>query len=231
MTGEASSRRRAVAIAPSILTADLGHLADEVARVETAGADYVHLDVMDGRFVPNISIGLPVVAAVSRVTQLPRDVHLMIVEPERYVERFVEAGATIVTVQVEASVHLHRTVEQIRAAGASPGVAINPATPLSAVEEILPYVDLILVMSVNPGFGGQAFIPTTIRKIQRLREWIAERGSGPLIEVDGGINAANIRRVVDAGADVIVAGSSVFTPERSVAESIARLRGAIELTG
>ena len=218
---------RRVAIAPSVLTADLVRLADAVAAIEAAGADYVHLDVMDGRFVPNITIGIPVVEAVADVTRLPVDVHLMIVEPERYVDQFVAAGARIVTVHVEASIHLHRTVQRIREAGAQAGVALNPATPLAAIEEILPFVDLVLVMSVNPGFGGQTFIPTSLGKIERLRRMIDERGARAVIQVDGGIKASNIRRVVDAGADIIVAGSAVFTPERPVAEAMALLREAL----
>lgn len=226
MTVEQRAGRR-VAIAPSVLTADLVRLADAIAAIEAAGADYVHLDVMDGRFVPNITIGIPVVEAVADVTRLPVDVHLMIVEPERYVDAFVAAGAQIVTVHVEASVHLHRTVQRIREAGAQAGVAVNPATPLAAIEEILPFVDLVLIMSVNPGFGGQAFIPTALGKIERLRRMIDERGARAVIQVDGGIKASNIRRVVDAGADIIVAGSAVFTPERPVAEAMAALREAV----
>lgn len=218
---------RPTAIAPSILTADLTRLADEVARIEAAGADMLHLDVMDGRFVPNITIGLPVVAALARATSLPVDVHLMIVEPERYVEHFVAAGANYVTVHVEASIHLHRTVEQILAAGAKAGVSLNPATPLVEIEEILPYVDLVLLMSVNPGFGGQTFIPTSLDKIARLRTMIDRTGARAKIQVDGGVNEHTIKAVVEAGADIVVTGSAVFSPERSVAESMAILRAAL----
>lgn len=218
---------RPTAIAPSILTADLTRLADEVARIEAAGADMLHLDVMDGRFVPNITIGLPVVAALARATSLPVDVHLMIVEPERYVEHFVAAGANYVTVHVEASIHLHRTVEQILAAGAKAGVSLNPATPLVEIEEILPYVDLVLLMSVNPGFGGQTFIPTSLDKIARLRAMIDQTGARAKIQVDGGVNEHTIKAVVEAGADIVVTGSAVFSPERSVAESMAILRAAL----
>lgn len=220
--------RRPIALAPSILTADLTRLGEAVQQAEEAGADYLHLDVMDGRFVPNISIGVPVVASVSQVTSLPLDVHLMIVEPERYVEQFVAAGARLVTVHVEASLHLHRTVQRLHELGVLAGVALNPATSLSMIEEILPFADLILVMSVNPGFGGQSFIPTALKKIERLRQMIDESNAKALIEVDGGIKASNIRRIVDAGADVIVAGSAVYAPEHTVAEGIKALRDALE---
>jgi ribulose-phosphate 3-epimerase len=200
-----------VKVAPSILSADFGRLADEVRAIERAGADLVHVDVMDGRFVPNITIGPIVVEAVKRATALPLDVHLMIVEPERYVGDFARAGASIITVHQEACPHLHRTLQQIRAAGVRPGVVLNPSTPLSAIEEVLGDVDLVLVMSVNPGFGGQAFIPSTVDKVRRLRAMLDARGLGHVdVEVDGGINADTARQVVAAGASVLVAGNAVF---------------------
>ncbi|MFN7130776.1 MAG: ribulose-phosphate 3-epimerase [Myxococcales bacterium] len=197
-------------IAPSILSADFGRLAEEVRAIETAGADLVHVDVMDGRFVPNLTIGPVVVEAVKKATRLPLDVHLMIVEPERYVDDFVKAGASRLTVHVEASPHLHRTLQQIRKAGAMPAVSLNPSTPISAVEEVLPDVGMILVMSVNPGFGGQSFIPQSVDKIRRLRRLIDVRGLDVDIEVDGGIKGSNIGEVARAGANVFVAGSAVF---------------------
>lgn len=218
-----------VKIAPSILSADFARLADAVAEAEAAGADWIHVDVMDGHFVPNITIGVPVVAALRRVTRLPLDVHLMIEQPDRYVDAFVDAGADWLTVHQEASVHMHRTVERIRQLGAKPGVSINPATPSSALSEILPYVDMILVMSVNPGFGGQTFIPTSTRKIADLRRELDERGLWPIeLEVDGGISAKTAGEVVAAGATVLVAGAAVFNKAGSVAENIRSLRAAAE---
>lgn len=223
----AESARR-VRIGPSILSADFLRLGEEIAAAEAAGADFIHVDVMDGRFVPNISVGLPVVEAVRGATRLPVDVHLMIVEPERWVERFARAGADLVTVHVEADPHLHRTLRAIAEAGAEPSVVLNPATPLTMLEEVLPIVRQVLVMSVNPGFGGQSFIPATLDKIRRLRDLLAARNPTCLLEVDGGINASNLRRVVDAGADTIVAGSAVFSRDRPVAEAMAALRAAVE---
>ncbi len=199
-----------ILIAPSILSANFGRLADEVSAVERAGADWIHVDVMDGRFVPNITLGPVVVSAVRKASALPLDVHLMIVEPERYVEAFAKAGATSITVHVEACFHLHRTLQQIRDTGARPAVALNPATPLSALEEILPDVEMILLMSVNPGFGGQQFIPEVMDKVRRLRGMVDKRGLSTLIEVDGGVNTENAHALVEAGADVLVAGSAVF---------------------
>src|SRR5690606_7224393 len=179
-------------IAPSILSADFSRLADEIRRIEEGGATVLHVDVMDGRFVPNITIGLPVVRSLRKATKLTIDTHLMIVEPSRYAVQFVEAGADMVSVHVEADVHLHRTLTAIQEAGGKAGIAINPATPLSSLEEALPFADFVLVMSVNPGFGGQAFIPTALDKVRRLRRMIEERGLETRIEVDGGIDAENI---------------------------------------
>jgi ribulose-phosphate 3-epimerase len=199
-----------VKIAPSILSADFGRLADEVKAIEAAGADYVHVDVMDGRFVPNLTIGPLVVEAVKKATSLPLDVHLMIVEPEKYVPDFIKAGAAIVTVHVEVSPHLHRTLQQIRALGAKASVVLNPSTSLTTIEEVLGDVDQVLLMSVNPGFGGQAFIPSTVDKVRRLRAMFDARGLSTDIEVDGGINAETAKLVVAAGANVLVAGNAVF---------------------
>jgi ribulose-phosphate 3-epimerase len=216
-----------VKIAPSILSADFARLADGVAEAEAAGADWIHVDVMDGHFVPNITIGVPVVAALRRVTKLPLDVHLMIEQPERYIDAFADAGADWLTVHQEASVHLHRSIERIRQKEMRPGVSLNPATPLSALTEILPYVDLVLVMSVNPGFGGQRYIPTSTRKIAALRRELDERGLWPIeIEVDGGISADTITEAAAAGATVFVAGAAVFNATDSVAANIERLRSA-----
>jgi ribulose-phosphate 3-epimerase len=200
-----------VKVAPSILSADFGRLADEVRAVEAAGADYIHCDVMDGRFVPNITIGPVVVAAVRKATKLPLDVHLMIVEPEKYIDDFVKAGASVLTVHVETCPHLNRTLQQIRHAGAKPSVVLNPSTPLSAIEEVLGDVEQVLVMSVNPGFGGQSFIASTVDKVKRLRAELQRRGLILVdIEVDGGINPDTAKQVVAAGATVLVAGSAVF---------------------
>ena len=197
-------------IAPSILSADFGRLAEEVQAVERAGADWIHVDVMDGRFVPNITIGPVVVAAVRKATKLPIDVHLMIVEPERYVDDFAHAGADILSVHVETSNHLARTLQHIRSLGKKAGVVLNPHTPPDSVEYVLERADLILVMSVNPGFGGQSFIDTSLDKISRLRSMIDARGLKVHIEVDGGIGLSNVANVVRHGAEWIVAGSAVF---------------------
>ncbi|HEV8140937.1 MAG TPA: ribulose-phosphate 3-epimerase [Pyrinomonadaceae bacterium] len=197
-------------IAPSILSADFARLAEEIEAVERAGASILHVDVMDGRFVPNITIGLPVVKAISRATRLPIDAHLMIVEPGQYAEQFVKAGAQMVSIHIEADPHAHRTLSAIRAAGAQAGIAINPGTSLSAIEESLRFADYVLLMSVNPGFGGQKFIPQSLDKLRRLRRMINERGLRIRIEIDGGIDADNIAEVAAAGAEIIVSGSAIF---------------------
>ncbi len=215
---------KTVKVAPSILSADFGRLADEVRAIEQAGADYVHVDVMDGRFVPNLTIGPLVVEAVRRATTLPLDVHLMIVEPEKYIGDFAKAGANIITVHQETCPHLHRTLQQIRAAGAKPSVVLNPSTPLVTIEEVLTEVDQVLLMSVNPGFGGQSFIEATVDKVKRLRAMLDAKGLGAVdIEVDGGINADTAKRVVAAGASVLVAGNAVFKAP-DYAKAIAALR-------
>ena len=216
-----------VLLGPSILTADFLNLGTQLADAEAAGIDFVHLDVMDGRFVPNITFGLPIIAAVRRATELPIDVHLMIVEPERHVADVIAAGADIVTVQVETCGHLHRTLQQIREAGATASVTMNPGTPLSTIDEVLPFVGQVLVMSVNPGFGGQQLIPSMLDKIRRLRAMLDDRNPSCRLEVDGGIKAANVRRAIDAGVDMVVAGSAIFNGERSVAECVAELRTAM----
>jgi len=197
-------------IAPSILSADFARLAEQIEAVERAGATILHVDVMDGRFVPNITIGLPVVKAISRATRLPIDAHLMIVEPGQYAEQFVKAGAQMVSIHIEADPHAHRTLSAIRAAGAQAGIAINPGTSLSAIEESLKFADYVLLMSVNPGFGGQKFIPESLDKLRRLRRMINEHGLKLRIEIDGGIDADNIAEVAAAGAEIIVSGSAIF---------------------
>lgn len=216
-----------VRIAPSILDSDLARLGDSLAMLESAGADFVHLDVMDGHFVPNISIGVPVVASVRNATSLPLDVHLMIDQPERYVSAFIDAGADILTIHYEASVHPHRALQSVREAGAQAGIALNPGTPVSSVRDVLPLCDLVLLMSVNPGFGGQAFIPQTISRIEELRRLLADREMEPLVEIDGGVNAETAGAAVRAGANVLVAGSAVFKHEEGVEAAIAQLRAAI----
>ncbi len=213
-------------VAPSILAADFARLGEQVQQVEPY-SDALHIDVMDGRFVPNISVGLPVVEAVRSATRLPVDVHLMIVEPERWVERFARAGADLISVHVEADPHLHRTLRAIEEAGARPSVTLNPATPLVLLDEVLPIVRQVLLMSVNPGFGGQSFIPAVLDKIRRLRAALDARNPTCLLEVDGGINSGNLRRIVDAGADTIVAGSAIYSPDQSVADGLAALRAAV----
>lgn len=197
-------------IAPSILSADFTRLGEEIRAVEQAGADWIHFDVMDGRFVPNITIGPMIVEAVKRETSLPVDVHLMIVEPEKYVKGFADAGADLIAVHVETGGHLNRTIQQIKEAGAKAGVALNPSTPVESLSWILEYLDLAVIMSVNPGFGGQKFIPNSLDRIRVLKSMINEKNLSTLIEVDGGVNAKTVAAVAGAGADVLVAGSAVF---------------------
>ena len=215
-----------VKIAPSILSADFSRLGEQVKEAADGGADYIHVDIMDGRFVPNLTIGPEVVRAIRPWTDIPLDVHMMVSEPERFAARFAEAGADIVTVHVEACTHLHRTVQQIAEAGARPGVAINPATPVHAVEEVLGDVAQVLVMSVNPGFGGQAFIESSVDKIARTRSLLERCGADVDLEVDGGINVETAGRAAAAGANVLVAGSAVFNDKTTIADAIAQIRAA-----
>ena len=216
---------RGASILPSILSADFRILGQQIAEVDEAGADGIHVDVMDGRFVPNITIGPLMVEAARRSTELPLDVHLMIVEPERYLEDFAKAGTLLV--HQEACPHLHRTVEQIKSLGGKAGVVLNPATPLATLEEVLPELDQILIMSVNPGFGGQSFIEGSVDKVRRLRRMLDERGLETVIEIDGGVGPDNAARVVAAGATLLVAGSSVYKAPGGAAEGVRRLRASI----
>lgn len=210
-----------IEIAPSILSADFTKLGEDIRAIEAGGAGVLHVDVMDGKFVPNITIGLPVVKSIAKIAKIPIDCHLMIEEPSRYAVQFVEAGAAMVSVHVEADPHLHRTLTAIREAGGKAGIAINPATPLVSLEEALPFADFILIMSVNPGFGGQKFIQTALDKVRRLKMIINDRGLSTKIEIDGGVDATNIAKVVEAGAEIIVAGSAVYgkgEPTKAVQE-------------
>ena len=218
-----------VRIAPSILASDFGRLADQVVEAEEAGVDWIHVDVMDGHFVPNITIGPAITEAVRRATRLPVDVHLMIEAPDRYIQAFADAGADYLTVHQETCPHLHRTIQRIRVAGLRPGVAVNPATPVESVAAILPDIDLLLVMSVNPGFGGQAFIPSALGRLARARELLdACGGEDTALEVDGGIDATTAPGVAGAGADVLVAGSAIYGHPQGVAAGVSAIRDAVE---
>jgi len=224
--GHVMMNGRTIDIAPSILSADFSRLGEEIAAVERGGATILHVDVMDGHFVPNLTLGLPVVKSIAQATELPIDAHLMISEPGRYAQQFVEAGAKMVSVHVEADAHLHRTLASIKSAGAQAGVVLNPATPIESLGEALQFADYVLVMSVNPGFGGQKFIPTSVDKVRRLRRMIEERKLDTRIEIDGGIDLENIASVIAAGAEIIVAGSAIF----GAADPEAAVRGLREAT-
>ncbi|PLS06588.1 ribulose-phosphate 3-epimerase [Neobacillus cucumis] len=213
-----------VKIAPSILSADFSKLGEEIIAVDKAGADYIHIDVMDGHFVPNITIGPLVVEAVRPVTKLPLDVHLMIENPDQYIEAFAKAGADYITVHVEACRHLHRTIQSIKSFGVRAGVVLNPATPVESIQHIIGDIDMVLLMTVNPGFGGQTFIPEVLPKIRRVKEMAEQKGLNIEIEVDGGVNPVTARQCIEAGANVLVAGSAVYNQE-DYKQAISQLRG------
>ena len=214
-------------LAPSILSADFARLGEQVAEATKAGADYIHIDVMDGHFVPNITIGAPVVASLRSWTNLPLDVHLMIEHPEQYISDFANSGANIITVHVEVCPHIHRTIQSIKEFGVGAGVALNPATPLGSIEEIISHADLILVMSVNPGFGGQAFIPETLEKVARLRTMLDDKDLNAELEVDGGITIDNAPGLVKAGASVLAIGNSVFKTKVGISQALQNIREAV----
>ena len=216
-----------VKLAPSILSADFSRLGQQVAEASEAGADYIHLDIMDGRFVPNLTFGPVVIQGLKSYTGLPLDAHLMIVEPERRIGDFIKAGVDHITVHAEACVHLHSVLKEIKDGGCRAGVALNPTTPLTAIEEALPFLDIVLILTVNPGFGGQTLIPEALDKVRRLREITAKRGYKVEIEVDGGINTQTAASAVSAGAHTLVAGSAVFNNRETVAEALAKLRSSL----
>ena len=222
---------RAIRIAPSILSADFARLAEEVACVEEAGADLLHIDVMDGHFVPNLTVGPPIVEALRKVTKLPLDVHLIITNPDAFVAEFANAGADYLTVHVEAAPHLHRTAQAIKERGVKAGVTLNPATSLAAIEEILPDIDLLLIMSVSPGFGGQQFIPWTLAKIARARALLDRAGSDAVLEVDGGVKVDNAATIIEAGADILVSGSAIFSSQDYRATIAAMRRQGASMRG
>ena len=213
-------------IAPSILSADFGYLSEEIKKVEAAGADLIHIDVMDGHFVPNLTLGPPVIEFIRKATSLPLDVHLMIERPERYIDDFVSAGSNILTIHVETSPHLHRTIQQIKEKGILAGVTLNPGTPLASIEEIIGDVDLLLIMSVNPGFGGQSFIPSMLAKIRAARKMIDSKRAKVELEVDGGLKVDNVKQISEAGCDIFVAGSAIFK-SNDYQKTIAAMRQAI----
>ena len=214
-------------IAPSILSADFAHLADEIQKVEEAGADIIHVDVMDGHFVPNLTIGPLIVASIRKITRLPLDVHLMMTNPDAYIPEFVKAGSDYLTVHVETCPHLHRTIQSIKESGVKAGVTLNPSTSLSLIAPILPFADLLLIMSVNPGFGGQTFIPQVLEKVREARRMIDQMGVSVELEVDGGLKVENVKEIATAGADIFVAGSSIFH-SKDYKKTLEMMRQAIE---
>ena len=216
-----------VKLAPSILSADFARLAEQVAEATSAGADYIHIDVMDGHFVPNISIGIPIVASLRPRTNLPLDVHLMIQHPEQYISQFADSGADIITVHVEACSSLHRVIHSIKELNVKAGIALNPATTLTSIEEILPYLDLVLIMSVEPGYGGQSFIQSSLDKISRLRKMLDNKKLNAELEVDGGITVDNAPGIVKAGANVLAIGSSIFNAKKGISQTMQLFRKAV----